>query len=371
MPVPAPAREGACAPQSAAITRVSTSADLSMRAVLYYAPGDLRLEETPIPTGGRGEVIVKIGAALTCGTDFKAYRQGHPVLLSKTPSPFGHEMAGTISEVGSGVTSFREGDRVVVLNSAPCDRCFYCQQGTPELCDNLELLNGAYAEYIRVPSQINIHNVHPLPEHLSFAEAALAEPFACALHAVDKMQIQPGETIALIGAGNMARLLICALKSADARVLVIARNPERLRLAMIAGADDVIDLGLEPDAVRAVRYRTSGNRGADGVIEAVGKPETWSLSVEIARKGGRICLFGGCAAGSEVELDTHRIHYNEISLFGVFHHRPVYVRKAIDLLSRGAVPRALLIDREISLDQVVPFFAANRDASALKAAVIM
>src|SRR5262249_41441417 len=203
------------------------------------------------------------------------------------------------------------------------------------------------------------------------AEAALTEPLACALHAVDKMQIQPGETIALIGAGNMARLLICALKSVEARVLVIGRNAERLRLATITGADDGVDLSVEADAVAAVRCRTPGNRGADGVIEAVGKPETWALSVGMLRKGGKVCLFGGCAAGSKVELDTHRVHYSEISLFGVFHHRPKYVRNALDLLSRGAVPCALLIDREISLDQVVPFFAANRDASVLKAVVVM
>src|SRR6476660_1110607 len=203
----------------------------SMRAVLFYAPGDLRLVEAPLPKAGPGEVVVKIKAALTCGTDFKAYRQGHPVLLAHTPSPFGHEMAGIISEIGEGVTTLREGQRVVVLNSAPCDHCFFCEQGTPELCEHLALLNGAYAEYIRVPTQITRHNVHPLPEHSSFRAAALAEPFACALHAVDKMRIQPGETIAVIGAGNTARLLIFALKAAGARVLVTGRNPERLRLA--------------------------------------------------------------------------------------------------------------------------------------------
>jgi L-iditol 2-dehydrogenase len=358
-------------PKDESVRLTDTSSNASMRAVLFYAPGDLRLLETPIPSAGPGEIVVKIAAALTCGTDFKAYRQGHPVLLARTPSPFGHEMAGTISEVASGVTTLRKGDRVVVMNSGPFDRCFYCQQGTPELCDNLELLNGAYAEYIRVPSQITRHNVHIVPAHLSFAEAALAEPFACALHAVDKMQVQQGETIVVIGAGNMARLLICSLKSAGARVLVIGRNAERLRLATAAGADDVIDLSREADAAEAVRHRTSGNRGADGVIEAVGKPETWSLGVGMVRKGGKVCLFGGCAARSKVELDTHRIHYNEISLFGVFHHRPGYVRQAIELLSKGAVPRVLLIDREISLGEVVPFFAANRDVSVLKAAVMM
>jgi L-iditol 2-dehydrogenase len=222
-----------------------------------------------------------------------------------------------------------------------------------------------------VPAQITRHNVHPLPDYLSFREAALAEPFACALHAVDRMRIKPGETIALVGAGNMARLLVCALKAAAARVLVLGRNAERLRLSTAAGADETVDLSREADPVAAVRRRTAGERGADGVIEAVGKPETWALSVGIARKGGRICLFGGCAAGSKAELDTHRIHYGEIALFGVFHHRPAYVRQAIELLSRGSVPAELLIDREISLDEVVPFFAAHRESSSLKAAVVM
>jgi len=343
----------------------------TMRAVLFYGPGDLRLIHTTVPHAASGEVVVKIHTALTCGTDFKAYRQGHPVLLVRTPSPFGHEMAGTISQVGVGVNALREGERVVVLNSAPCDHCYFCEQGTPELCDHLDLLNGAYADYIRVPAQITRHNVHPLPENLSFGDAALTEPFACALHAVDKMRLTPGETIALIGAGNMARLLVCALKAARARVLVLGRDPGRLRLASAAGADEVIDLGEEPDGIVAVRRRTAGDRGVDGVIEAVGRPETWALSVGMVRKGGRVCLFGGCAAGSNAEIDTHRLHYDEVTLFGVFHHRPSYVRQALELLGQGAIPRELLIDRELSLEEVVPFFAAHSTASALKAAVIM
>ncbi|MEO5721589.1 MAG: alcohol dehydrogenase catalytic domain-containing protein [Chthoniobacterales bacterium] len=342
-----------------------------MRAVFFHGPGDLRLAETPIPSAGPGEIVVRIHTALTCGTDFKAYRQGHPVLLARTPSPFGHEMAGTVSEVGAGVESVSLGERVVVLNSAPCERCMFCAEGTPELCDNLHLLNGAYAEYIRVPAHITRQNVRSLPEHLSFATAALAEPFACALHAVDKMRLSPGETIAVIGAGNMARLLICALQAADARILVLGRDAGRLQLALAAGATEVIDLTQESDGPAAIRRRTQGERGADGVIEAVGKSETWAMSVEMVRKGGRVCLFGGCAPGSRAEFDAHRIHYGEVSLFGVFHHRPTYVRQALELLARGAVPPELLIDREISLEEVIPFFATNQTASPLKAAVLM
>lgn len=342
-----------------------------MRAVLFYGPGDLRLTRTPVPETNAGEVVVRIHTALTCGTDFKAYRQGHPVLLKRTPSPFGHEMAGVISQIGDGVTAFREGERVVVLNSAPCGHCYFCEHGTSELCDHLDLLNGAYAEYIRVPAHITQQNVYSLPEGIGFAEAALTEPFACALHAVDRMRLKPGETIAVIGAGNMARLLICGLKAAGARVLVLGRDGGRLRLATAAGADEVIDLTKEPDGNAAVRRRTEQQRGADGVIEAVGKPETWALSVGMARKGGRVCLFGGCAAGSKAEIDTHRLHYDEITLFGVFHHRPDYVRRALDLLGKGAIKQDLFIDREISLEDVIPFFANHSTVSVFKAAVIM
>lgn len=343
----------------------------TMHAVFFYGPGDLRLLETPIPRASEGEVVVKIHAALTCGTDFKAYRQGHPVLLARVPSPFGHEMAGTISEVGQGVTALREGERVVVLNSAPCDRCYFCAQGTPELCDHLELLNGAYAEYIRVPAHITRQNVHRLPDDLGFAEAALAEPFACALHAVDRLQSKSGDTVALIGAGNMGRLLICALKAAGARVLVLGRNAGRLALAKTAGADEVIDLAQEFDGVAAVRARTAEGRGADAVIEAVGLPEAWTLSLGMARKGGQVCLFGGCANGAMAELDAHRIHYHELKVFGVFHHRPAYVRQALELLGQGTIPRELFIGDQISLEEVPAFFEANRRGSALKAAVVM
>jgi len=221
-----------------------------------------------------------------------------------------------------------------------------------------------------VPAHITRQNVHRLPESLNFAEAALAEPLACALHAVEKMRVESGETIALLGAGNMARLLIFGLKATGARVIVLGRDPERLRLARAAGADAVISLTDEPDSIAAVRRQTQAG-GADGVIEAVGKPETWALSVRIVRKGGRVCLFGGCAAGSKVEIDAHRLHYEEITVFGVFHHRPSHVQQALELLGRGAIKRELLIDRELSLPQVASFFADNSTESTLKAAIVM
>lgn len=341
----------------------------TMRAVIFHGPRRLSLDERPVPTPGPGEALLKIGSALTCGTDFKAFRQGHPVLLGNGSSPFGHEMSGVVEAVGASVTSIKEGDRVVALNSAPCERCDYCEAGDVELCDNLKLLNGAYADYILLPPAIVKHNTHVLPPSLAFATAALAEPFACALHAVERLAPREGEPVAVLGAGNMSRLLVFALKAAGARVIILARNPDRLRLAREAGSDDVVDLSAQPDAVAAIRSKTGG-RGAPAVIEAVGKAETWALATSLVRKGGRVCLFGGCAPGTEVRVDAHRVHYDELRLFGVFHHRPPIVKRALALLAQGAVRPELMIDRRIALADVIPFFEANADKSPLKAEVV-
>lgn len=341
----------------------------TMRSVLFYGPKDIRFEERPVPTPGPGEAVLRIKAALTCGTDFKAYRQGHKVLLAKTPSPFGHEMAGLIESVDPGVSHLKPGDRVVAVNSAPCDLCFFCQRGETELCDRLDLLNGAYAEYIKLPAAIVKHNTHVLPASLDFSLAALAEPFACALHAAHKLAVKPGDTVALLGLGNMGRLVILALREKGVRVLALGRNAERLRMAKDAGADEIIDLAKENDMAVAVRKRTHG-RGADAVVEAVGKPEVWGQVPAMVRKGGQVCFFGGCAAGSRADIDTHRLHYDELTLFGVFHHRPEFVKQAVALLAVGKLRRDLFIQGRLSLEEIVPYFKSRADSSPLKTEVI-
>lgn len=339
-----------------------------MRAVVYYAPRQIRLESLPIPKPGRGEVLVKIGAALTCGTDFKAYRQGHKVLLGDPPSPFGHELAGTIVETGPGVEGFAAGDRVVAANSAPCEGCPFCARGQSQLCDGLKLHNGAYAEYNLVPEPIVKRNLYRLDDSLGFAEAALAEPLSCALHAVDVLGVEKGESAALIGAGPMALLLIAALRDRGARVLVAGRGPENLALARRAGAQEAFS-AADGDPIAAVRKATEG-RGADCVFEAVGRPETWQQSLAMTRKGGRVCLFGGCAAGTMVPVDAHRVHYDQLSLHGVFHHTPRYFKAAVDLLHRRRLDTSLLISGSIPLSEVPAFFERGHERSNPKVSVI-
>ena len=339
----------------------------SMKAVIYHGPRDIRLEERPVPTPGSGEVVVRAGAALTCGTDFKAFRQGHRVLLGDYPSPFGHELAGTVAAVGRDVLSVKEGDRVVVANSAPMDDCFWCRSGQNHLCRALKLHNGAYAEYDLVPAHITRHNLHPLDAATPFEVGALAEPFACAIHAAEALHVKEGELCLVVGAGPMCLFLIHALRARGARVAVLGRGKDALASALEAGAEAVFS-SLDAHADEAI-LAWAEERGPDHVFEAVGKVETYEKSVATVRDGGKVCLFGGCAAGTMIPFDVHRLHYKQISLHGVFHHNPRHFHEAVRLLAAGKVKTELLIRGELALEDVPRFFAANADRSLAKAVV--
>lgn len=338
-----------------------------MKAVIFHGPRDIRLEEVPLPEPGPGEVVVKMGAALTCGTDFKAYRQGHRVLLGNYPSPFGHELAGTISALGAGVKDFKIGDRVVVANSAPMDDCYWCTHGQNHLCPKLKLHNGAYAEYDRVPAHIVKHNLHRLEKDLPFAVAALSEPFSCAIHAVSIHDVRPGDIAVVIGAGPMSLFLIHALAARHARIGVLGRSQSHLAVAQEAGAQAVFSVN-DREANEKIKAWAEG-RGPDHVFEAVGKAETYLLASQLVRPGGKVCLFGGCAQGTTVPFDVHHLHYKQITLHGVFHHTPPHFKEALRLLSANAVRTDLLISGTVPLKNLPAFFAANADKSIAKSVV--
>lgn len=339
----------------------------TMRAVIYHGPRDITLEEVPLPAPGPGEVLVKLGAALTCGTDFKAYRQGHPVLLGAYPSPFGHELAGTVAAVGKHVLSTKEGDRVVVANSAPMDDCFWCTHGQNHLCPKLKLHNGAYAEFNLVPAHIVRQNLHALKASVSFEVGAMAEPFSTTIHAAEIMGVREGDTALVIGAGPMSIMLVHALRARGARVGVLGRSKENLLTAKFAGAEATFSSLDGPLAEKA--HAWADERGPDHVFEAVGKAETHLQALEMVRAGGKICLFGGCAPGTTVPFDAHRIHYKQMSIHGVFHHTPRHFKEAVRLLSEGKVKTELLISGAVTLADIPAFFAANADKSIPKSVV--
>jgi L-iditol 2-dehydrogenase len=310
-----------------------------VRALLYYGPGDLRLEDVPKPEPGPGDALVQVEVALTDGTDAKAFRRGHPVLLAATPSPFGHEFCGV---------DVATGRRVVAANSAPCGECPPCRRGEEELCENLlPLLNGAYAEYLIVPERIAARNLLPVPAGLASEVAAMTEPLACCLHGVERAQIQAGQTVAVVGIGPIGLMLCAAARDAGANVIAVGGRAERRALAAEFGA-------------------TPGEgRGADVVIEAVGTEEAWHDALDLVRPGGTVVFFGG----REVTVDTFRLHYEELTLRGAFHHTPRTVRAALAFLASGAHPWERLVTHRVGLEGVAGLLA-DPPRDFLKAAVL-
>ncbi len=310
-----------------------------MRALLYHGLGDLRVEEVPRPEPGPGDVLVQVEVALTDGTDAKAFRRGHPLLLAEVPSPFGHEFCGI---------DVATGRRVVAANSAPCGECAPCRRGEETLCENLQpFLNGAYAEYLLVPARIAARNLLPVPPGLAPEVAAMVEPLACCLHGVERAGVRGGETVAVLGPGPIGLMVCAAAKDAGGRVVSVGGRPERRELAR--------DFGAEP----------GDGRLADVVIEAVGSAEAWQDALELVRPGGTVVFFGG----RELAVDTFRLHYEELTLRGAFHHTPRHVRAALAFLASGAYPWERLVTHQVGLEEVAGLFA-DPPADLLKAAVL-
>ncbi|MFW9805363.1 MAG: zinc-binding dehydrogenase [Candidatus Thorarchaeota archaeon] len=324
-----------------------------MNAAMYYGIGDVRYEETEVPEIGPGELLIKVGTALTCGTDVKTYKRGHPVLIKRIPSLFGHEYAGTIEEIGPGAKNFEVGMRVVATNSAPCGECFFCKRDMPNLCAELKdsLVNGAFAEYIRVPEGVVRWNTHQIPDSLSFRDAALTEPLACVVHGIEESNIKLGDTVVVIGAGPIGQMLIMLAKKHGASTVIASDLAElRRTIAKKAGADIIIDPAKE-NPIERVKEETSGY-GADVVIEAVGIPQTWEQAVEMTRDAGTTVLFGGAASGTKFEVDTVRFHYGQLAIKGVFHLKPRHVEQALNLIIARNVNPDLLISHEMPLAKI-------------------
>jgi L-iditol 2-dehydrogenase len=341
-----------------------------MKAAMYYGIGDVRYEETDIPEIGPGEILVKVGTALTCGTDVKTYKRGHPLLIKHIPALFGHEYAGSIEAVGEGVKQFKEGMRVVATNSAPCGDCYFCKRDMPNLCATLKdsLVNGAFAEYIRVPEGVVRWNTHPIPDSLSFRDAALTEPLACVVHGIEEANIRLGDTVVIIGAGPIGQMMVMlAKKSGASNVIVSDLADLRRNTARKAGADIAIDPSKE-DPVERVRKETSG-RGADVVIEAVGLPKLWEQAVDMTRDAGTTVLFGGAASGTTFEVDTARFHYGQLTLKGVFHLKPKHVEQALQLIIAGDVKPDLLISHEMPLERINEALEMMSEGKTMKVAI--
>ena len=303
-----------------------------MRALRFHGPGDLRLEDVPSPEPGPGDVLVQVEVALTDGTDLKTFRRGHPVLLRELPSPFGHEFCGI---------DVATGKRVVAANSAATD-----DRGGP-----IELLNGAYAELLVVPAAIAAVNLLPVPPGLAPEIAAMVEPLACCLRGVERAGVGAGDRVAILGAGPIGLMLSACVDDAGGRPEVVGGRAERRALVQEFGGG------------------TGDGEGADVVIEAAGTDEAWQQALELVRPGGTVVYFGGRETGTELRVDTYRLHYEELTLRGAFHHAPRHVRAALAFLASGAYPWQRLITHFVRLEDVAALLA-DPPADYLKAAVV-
>lgn len=340
-----------------------------MKAALFYGARDVRIEEIAIPYPEEGEVLVRVKTALTCGTDLKTFVRGAHPIIRELPSLFGHEFAGVVEAVGRGVTDFKPGMRVVAANSAPCGECFYCRKGRLNLCEHLEFLNGAYAEFIKIPAAIVKRNLHAIPDGLSDNQAALSEPLACVLHGFERTGVERGDTVAVIGAGPIGLMFVALARRAGARTIVVGRNAEKLERAALLGADHVLCAPKILDMEGAIRDLTDERRGVDVVIEAVGLPEIWERAMSVVRKGGTVNLFGGCERGTYVKVDTYKLHYHEMNILSVFHHTPQHMKTALALIASREIPVEHLFTHEFDLDQINAAFAMMEDREALKIVV--
>ncbi|HEX8816445.1 MAG TPA: zinc-binding dehydrogenase [Terriglobales bacterium] len=342
-----------------------------MTAAVLYGKEDVKIERVPIPNLGDGEVLVKVQVALTCGTDLKVYQRGYHARMIVPPALFGHELAGVIEEVGPGVRGFRKGMRVVALNSAPCGMCFYCSKHQENLCEDLLFNNGAYAEYIRIPRRIVETNMLAIPPHVSFEEAAMAEPLACVLRGLHETGVEIGDTVTVVGAGPIGLMFVQVARAVGCNVIAVVKRDAQIAAAKHMGAHEIVHLGKVKDPIDAVHRLTPEKRGSDVVIEAVGRPEAWELAIDMVRKGGTVNFFGGCASGTKVQLDTNRLHYSEVTLKATFHHTPETVRKAFALIAEKKVRSTDYITSEAPLSRLQQVFRHMLDRNGdIKTAII-
>jgi L-iditol 2-dehydrogenase len=335
-----------------------------MKAQVFHGPGDLRFEELPVPAPAPGEIVLRIEAALTCGTDVKTLRRGHPRMIPRVPTVFGHEFAGTVAAVGAGVRRPREGDLVVAANSAPCGACRFCLAGRPNLCEDLLFVNGAYGEFIALPPRLVARNVVTLARGMPAARAAFTEPLACAILGVQRARVEAGQTVAIFGHGPLGCLLAMVVASLKARVIIVGKAGWRFERVRALGLGPCID--ATAGDVQAALQEAAGGHGVDVTMDATGRPEVWEQCVEATARGGSVLFFGGCAPGTSIQLDTARVHYEELTLVGAFHHTPALIREAVELLTGGAVVPDGLLTHRMGLEDVPAALALMTKGEALK-----
>lgn len=346
-----------------------------MLALRFYAPEDLRLEDVPEPTCGTDEVKIRVKNCSTCGTDVKIRKNGHQNLTP--PRIIGHEIAGEVVEVGSGVAGdWKPGDRVQVIAAVPCGKCHECRKGWMAVCQNQTSVgyqyDGGFAEYMIVPREVlAVDGMNRIPDGVGFAEASAAEPFACAINAQEQLGIEPGDDVVIFGAGPIGCLHVRIARGVHraGRIILVDINSERLKMSADAVQPDVVINASEVNIVEEILKLTDG-RGADVIITATPANITQEQAVSMAARNGRISFFGGLPkTNPTITLDSNLVHYRQLHIHGANGSAPEHNRRALDYIASGEVPVADLITRRIRLRDVMDAFGIVERGEAIKVTV--
>ena len=344
-----------------------------MKVFRFYAPGDVRLEDGPEPVVAAGEVKIRVRACSMCGTDVKIAASGHQRIVP--PRVMGHEIAGEVVEVGDGVEGWQAGDRVQVIAAIPCGVCEWCAQGLETICPHQVSMgydyDGGFAAYMVVPrSVLAVDGLNRIPEGVSFAEASVAEPFACAINAQEIADVHDGDTVVVVGSGPIGCLHVrLARARGAAAVYLVELSRDRLDLAAGIVQPDAAVCAQEQDPVEAVLELTGG-RGADVVITAAASGAAQEQALRMVAPRGRISFFGGLPKDRPtITLDSNLVHYKELTIVGANGSSPAHNRKALALIADGSVPVADLITHRLPLDQVVEGIEVVRSGAGIKVTV--
>jgi L-iditol 2-dehydrogenase len=338
-------------------------------AVVYHAPGDVRVEQVPRPVCGAGELLVAVDACAVCGTDFKAHQSGNLRILA--PMVMGHEFTGRIAEVGTGLDGWAVGERVVMATSISCGACAYCRRGWRNLCVDLAPMGFSYpggmARYTAIPARA-VANGHvvKVPADLPATQAALAEPVSCAVNAMGNCGLAPGDLIVVIGAGPMGIINALVARAMGARRVILAEvNPARLRQAGPFGFDRLVN-PTEEDLPALVKAETDG-LGADVVLVAAPAAAPQEQAIALARKRGAVCLFASLPAGkSLLTVDSRPIHYGELRVVGSSDSTADHVARAVEFLALPRMHADRLVTHVLPLARVHEAFALMASGDCLR-----
>jgi L-iditol 2-dehydrogenase len=344
-----------------------------VKAATFHEPGDLRIEDIAEPDCGPRELKLRMRATATCGTDAKIWRHGHHRL--DPPQVIGHELAGEVVEVGDETSGFAVGDRVQVIAAVPCGDCPACKADAMTVCPNQTSMGyqypGGFAEYMIVPEQVlKVDGVNLIPEGLSFAEASVTEPLACALNAQELARVGDGDVVVVMGAGPIGCMHVRLARSLGAStVYLVDVNADRLALSADRVHPEASIDGSTQDVVEAVMKLTDG-RGADVIITAAPAAIAQEQAIEMAAPQGRVSFFGGLPKDDPyIRCDSNIVHYRELFLIGANGSSPDHNRRALELIATGAVPVDDLITHRMPLDQVHEAIEAVISGEAIKVVV--